>query len=437
MSYLMGINDKVSNCYVCAPAAVKHRHCSTRYYYTRCYNLGREAECFTCLDPDHPPQFKGRLKLLSTSSTLHHVHEARTYESELMKTVEEMGAAFHIDVDQIAGGRIDDLRKSWYRQYWNEPLPIDIAVVCGLNDIPHLTADQFMFKLQHWRDLVAEHSVRHQHETPNTFAFSTPLRAPKYYWHPANRFPPPQGYINYKDKIDELIIRIDRFNSDGGVEGMVRLHMEGDRKVDGEWEHMWKQWREYHVEPGQIREHHEFLHLTDEKRVKCFMKIIKYFFHQTDFPKTATPPDVAASPAVHDSSATPTLPPANVTPALIVQASPSPPASSVTPTTAAVAATSPGPAANSTVITMAEGRKMRGLYVRLRNIKADRAADKGSLHEASSEETRSVSVEQAPDMRREVDPFSMEGEDWTAEDFDPKTCPNYMLDPHNKLDESD
>ena len=80
---------------------------------------------------------------------------------------------------------------------------------------------------------------------------------------------------------------------------------------------------------------------------------------------------------------------------------------------------------------------MRGLYVRLRNIKADRAADKGSSHEASSEEIRSVSVEQATDMRREDDPFSMEGEDWTAEDFDPKTCPNYMLDPHNKLDESD
>ena len=54
MSYLMGTNDKVSNCYVCSPAAVKHKHCSTRFYYTRCYNLGREAECFTCLDPAHP-----------------------------------------------------------------------------------------------------------------------------------------------------------------------------------------------------------------------------------------------------------------------------------------------------------------------------------------------------------------------------------------------
>ena len=77
------------------------------------------------------------------------------------------------------------------------------------------------------------------------------------------------------------------------------------------------------------------------------------------------------------------------------------------------------------------------MYVRLRNIKADRAADKGSRHEASSEETRSVSVEQAPDKTMVDNMFSMECEDWAAEDFDPKTCPNYMLDPHNKLDESD
>ena len=46
-------------------------------------------------------------------------------------------------------------------------------------------------------------------------------------------------------------------------------------------------------------------------------------------------------------------------------------------------------------------------------------------------------IPKAPDKMMVDNMFSMECEDWAAEDFDPKTCPNYMLDPHNKLDESD
>ena len=116
---------------------------------------------------------------------------------------------------------------------------MDTAVVCGLNDIPRLSTDEFMDKLKQWRDMVAEHSARHAHEIPNTIAFSTPLRAPRYYWHPANRFPPPPGYVNYKAKIDELIDRIDKFNKSNGAAGMVKLHTEGDRKVNGQWEPQW------------------------------------------------------------------------------------------------------------------------------------------------------------------------------------------------------
>ena len=76
---------------------------------------------------------------------------------------------------------------------------------------------------------------------------------------------------------------------------------------------------------------------------------------------------------------------------------------------------------------------MRGLYVRLRNIKAQCGS-----YGASCDETRSATGEQAPDMK-EDDLFSMEGEneDLGAEDCDPKTCPTYMLDPDNRLDDSD
>ena len=76
---------------------------------------------------------------------------------------------------------------------------------------------------------------------------------------------------------------------------------------------------------------------------------------------------------------------------------------------------------------------MRGLFVRLKNIKAQ-----CGRYEASDDETRSATGEQEPGMK-EDDLFSMEGEneDWGAEECDPKTCPTYMLDPDNRLDDSD
>ena len=106
--YLLGIKHKTVNCYVCRPVPKRHKHANSQYMYKRSAKLGVAPDCTMCLDPDHPQQTKGRLKLVTTSSTLHHVQFADTYEEELMATVEEMGAAFHVDVDQISGGRLDD-----------------------------------------------------------------------------------------------------------------------------------------------------------------------------------------------------------------------------------------------------------------------------------------------------------------------------------------
>ena len=126
------------------------------------------------------------------------------------------------------------------------------------------------------------------HKTPNTIGFSTPLRAPAFYWHIGNPFPPPMGYVNLKDKIDALIGRIKMFNVESGSGGMVLFHTEGDRKTWGwGWHHCWAQWREFYTKPGQPD---QFLHLIDERRVGCFMKVFKYFLHQTPFNSESAPP---------------------------------------------------------------------------------------------------------------------------------------------------
>ena len=89
--YLLGIKHKNTNCYVCRPAAKRHKHANSQYMYRRSARLGVPPDCSVCLDPDHPRQSSGRIKLVATSSTLHHVQYAETYEEQLMATVEEMG----------------------------------------------------------------------------------------------------------------------------------------------------------------------------------------------------------------------------------------------------------------------------------------------------------------------------------------------------------
>ena len=250
--------------------------------YKRSAALGIVPDCTTCLDPDHPQQTKGRLKLVTTSSTLHHVQFADTYEEELMATVEEMGAAFHVDVDQISGGRLDDFILSFRRSYWDQPLPIDCAAVVGLNDVSRLTVDQFMGKLRKWREVMNEHSRIHGHVNPNTLAVATLLYAPKYYWHEGNPIDPPEGWYSENIKMRALTDAIRQFNEEGGVGAMVGLHTEGARKYKGKRQHRWETWREYHLQ-GEERDYGDFLHLVDTHRVKIHMKILKYFFHQTSF----------------------------------------------------------------------------------------------------------------------------------------------------------
>ena len=92
-----------------------------------------------------------------------------------------LDSTFHVDIDQIAGGRLDDFRYSWKMSYWDQPLPVDCAAVVGLNDVARLSVDDFISKLHQWREMMLEQSRKWGHKTPNTLAVSPPLRAPKFY----------------------------------------------------------------------------------------------------------------------------------------------------------------------------------------------------------------------------------------------------------------
>ena len=281
--YLLGIKHTNTNCYVCRPVPKRHRHANTQYMYERSAMLGIAPDCSMCLDPAHPKQTTGRIKLVSTSSTLHHVQFSETYQEELIAAhLDFMDSTFHVDVDQIAGGRLDDFTRSWKKWYWEQPLPVDCAAVVGLNDVAHLSVDQFMKKLQDWRALMEEHSRIHNHAVPNTLAVATLLYPPKFYWHEGNPFDPPTGWRSYNIKMRALTDAIKQFNLEGGVGRMVGFHQEGSRLYKGKRQHRWETWREFHTQ-GDERDYSDFLHLVDEHRVKMYIKLLKYFFHRTYF----------------------------------------------------------------------------------------------------------------------------------------------------------
>ena len=83
---------------------------------------------------------------------------------------------------------------------------------------------------------------------------------------------------------------------------------------------------------------------------------------------------------------------------------------------------------------------MRGLYIRLKNIKAQLEPGCGSHYEEDEEAgDESGAAEQGPAVMTVDEALAMTGEEESVgEDVgDPKTCPTKMLDPRNLLDDPD
>ena len=98
--------------------------------------------------------------------------------------------------------------------------------------------------------------------------------------------------------MDDVNERIHNFNIANNSPKAVTLHTMGDRRVRGKSMTQWTSWREYHrvipaarkilprasedIAPLDNKDYHDCLHLTDPLRVKCYMKVKKYFFHNTN-----------------------------------------------------------------------------------------------------------------------------------------------------------
>ena len=119
----------------------------------------------------------------------------------------------------------------WERAYARNPLPIDTVLVAGLNDIrdtarlylgkytleetAHKASDDIMSSIKGLYRLVEEHSTTFS--VKSTLAVATVLHVPALYWHKDDGPPPSPDYINYKELIDTLNLKIEAFNIENGA----------------------------------------------------------------------------------------------------------------------------------------------------------------------------------------------------------------------------
>ena len=137
-----------SFCTVCSeykvdPKPIWHRHESSKMHRLSATAdpYGR-YECHQCEIRDHYFIPGGRTSLIITSSTLNDFWGTKS-------GVPYVGDSLHLDQISVPGGRLLDLRRAFLAEYSGHPLPIDVLVVAGYNDVLNSGLDWNPIGLEH------------------------------------------------------------------------------------------------------------------------------------------------------------------------------------------------------------------------------------------------------------------------------------------------
>ena len=152
---------------------------------------------------------------------------------------------------------------------------MNVVVIAGLNDIPHLDADKIIHNICLFKRNVIEQNPR------NVFLMGGLMCPPKLVWYEQNGPEPvvpfKNGYINHIAKIQEVNNIIMKLNAPLNLPTFMFSNM-GTRtllKKDSAGnpyrakQHQFSAWREY---PNQAF----MLHLNDTKRANMYNMVIKY-----------------------------------------------------------------------------------------------------------------------------------------------------------------
>ena len=289
MSEVMGSLSKKSPCNICCgknkSMNIRHVHYSTNWYHKQMIRSGAMSPMCHFCDITHPVDHMTRQKIILSTSTLNGIQYMDGWSWDKPPT--------HCDMETIAGATIPTLRKAWERSYSSNPLPTDTILVAGLNDLKQLVtspngpdgnlqvlaesvSEDFMHRVRSLHRLVLEHSDKYM--VDDTFAVATVIHVPAYYWHQDDGSYPSPNYINYKEVVDRINLKIQEFNILIGSAHAPKFHEVGERgqKKGQKRTYMWEAFREERKD--------DMMHLKDIHRAKMVKLIIRYFEKGT--PKT-------------------------------------------------------------------------------------------------------------------------------------------------------
>ena len=137
-----------------------------------------------------------------------------------------------------------------------------------MEETANKASDDIMSSIKGLYRLVKEHSSTC---VKSTLAVATLLHVPALYWHKDNGPPPTTYYINYKELINILNLKIEAFNIVNGATSAPKLHQTGERPLDKGKK------RKFQFQAFSEENRADMLHLKDHKRFKMVKCLVKYF----------------------------------------------------------------------------------------------------------------------------------------------------------------
>ena len=246
-----------------------HRHFSSKLCRecagARVDNSNRRTFCPTC-KKIHGMQPQQRLKICVASSLL---HEFWTLGGP--NTIYE-GDSCHIDYLTIPGARINDLTVAWEIQYGNDPRPMDVILVGGLENLSRgYPVDSVMRAFEHFVRLVKWQGKKFHPGVKNTCAIATIPYAPKICW--LSNAPTPPNFNDRVESVKRVNAMVEELNWRSGIK-VPNFTTFGIRNM---------------VKGGILKNLHRHSHwqedqlnLNDMHRLKMGKQVVKYFLHETE-----------------------------------------------------------------------------------------------------------------------------------------------------------
>ena len=249
---------------------IRHEHFSSKYFM-ECEMSKSEKSgsifCPTCKKP-HSDFDQQRVKICISSSSLHEFwaqgESGESYE----------GDCVHIEYITIPNARINELTVAFEIQYLEDPRPMDVILVAGIeNLVKGYQKDSLMKAYKHLVDLVKWQEEKFHPDVENSCGIATLYYPPQVCNFDRNELSSQSR--NQLQTICELNNDIEGLNAKSGlkVPNFKRFGVRKSTKGKRATKHRWEHW--VGDQPATM------LHLRRDQRMKMGRQVGKYFKYET------------------------------------------------------------------------------------------------------------------------------------------------------------